>query len=413
MFTSDLTKLSVVSRALSQCGHFMLTEGYNPWDSKLERIKNTMGDHPDYLKLFLSTHNFILRGDGALPWDYRHYIAIMAAARHQCDYLVDIQKEMFLEHGGDPAWLQGLDCVPDKLRSLNEINKILAHRPWLLCKSHIIRLTKESNWSLAELVHAIVILAHFHSLASFVFGCGINDQDDPDAPVNNSNVEPEVRVDQLMERMRTLSQREEEFSVEEQTQRFLRVDHRDQTIDIENSRVLKQTSGLGHFIEDTEFTYQDFQRRGETGDFPTFRVQDYSWEDHGYSLVNRLYNDVGNLLDAKFKKAYNMTYYTMGGNKDVDTSRFRRAIWNYIHCVFGIRHDDYDYGEVNQLLERSLKAYIKSTCCYPERVATRDFAQVLAEFEHSEKVHINLMVQEARMQAELLYALRVVMNHMK
>lgn len=28
------------------------------------------------------------------------------------------------------------------------------------------------SWSLAEVVHAIVLLAHFHSLSSFVFSCG-------------------------------------------------------------------------------------------------------------------------------------------------------------------------------------------------------------------------------------------------
>lgn len=63
----------------------------------------------------------------------------------------------------------------------------------------------------------------------------------------------------------------------------------------------------------------------------------------------RLYNDVGNLLDDKFRVAYNLTYFTMGGIKNVDTSKFRRAIWNYIQCIYGIRHDDYDYGEVNQV----------------------------------------------------------------
>lgn len=31
---------------------------------------------------------------------------------------------------------------------------------------------------MAELVHAVVILAHFHALASFVFGSGINPQVD-------------------------------------------------------------------------------------------------------------------------------------------------------------------------------------------------------------------------------------------
>lgn len=115
-------------------------------------------------------------------------------------------------------------------------------------------------------------------------------------------------------------------------------------------------------------------------------MQDYSWDDHGYSLVNRLYNDVGNLLDDKFKTAYNLTYYTMGTHNKVDTSRFRRAIWNYIQCMFGIRHDDYDYNEVNQLLERSLKTFIKSAVCYPERVTKRDYDRVMREFKHSEKV---------------------------
>ena len=121
---------------------------------------------------------------------------------------------------------------------------------------------------------------------------------------------------------------------------------------------------------------------------PTFRVQDYSWDDHAYSLINRLYNDVGNLLDDKFRLMYQLTYNTMGSKKDVDTSRFRTAIWNYIQCMFGIRHDDYDYGEVNQVLERSLKAYIKMTVCFPERVTRSDYDSVLKEFHHSEKVKI-------------------------
>jgi len=65
--------------------------------------------------------------------------------------------------------------------------------------------------------------------------------------------------------------------------------------------------------------------------------QDYSWEDHGFSLVNRLYPDVGQMLDEKFQMAASLTYNTMASHKDVDTSMLRRAIWNYIHCMFGIR----------------------------------------------------------------------------
>ena len=65
--------------------------------------------------------------------------------------------------------------------------------------------------------------------------------------------------------------------------------------------------------------------------------QDYSWEDHGFSLVNRLYSDVGFLLDDKFRTAYHLTYQTMGAFRPVDTRLFRRAVWRYIQCLYGIR----------------------------------------------------------------------------
>lgn len=62
---------------------------------------------------------------------------IQAAGRHQCSYLVQLQKQEFVMQGGDKDWLRGLSYIPQKLRNLYEINKILAHRPWLLNKSHI------------------------------------------------------------------------------------------------------------------------------------------------------------------------------------------------------------------------------------------------------------------------------------
>ncbi|TGZ31901.1 Sestrin-like protein [Temnothorax longispinosus] len=436
--------------------HVLLMDAFLQ-NNRLDHVSRVMSSHPSYLEHFLRTQHFILRGDGPLPYDYRHLIAIMAAGRHQCSYLINLQKGEFVIQGGDPSWLQGLRSMPGKLQDLYEINKILAHRPWLLNKSHIEKLTKgDDNWSLAEVVHAIVLLAHFHSLSSFVFSCGINEELDnvtghhyKENKDNSSNIPPakdklasspkkipngdgktennipsspsspsivgeqEVGVETLMERMKRLSEKSESYQItqEELSKRFETVETQSAELAAapqRSSSVLD--SDIGLFIEDPTFIYQDFAKRGQLNDIPTFRVQDYSWDDHGYSLVNRLYNDVGNLLDDKFKTAYNLTYYTMGTHSKVDTSRFRRAIWNYIQCMFGIRHDDYDYNEVNQLLERSLKTFIKSAVCYPERVTKRDYDRVMREFKHSEKVHVNLMILEARMQAELLYALRAVMR---
>ena len=60
-----------------------------------------------------------------------------AAGRHQCSYLIQQQVNEFLQQGGDERWLDGLHSIPAKLRDLYEINKILAHRPWLITKDHI------------------------------------------------------------------------------------------------------------------------------------------------------------------------------------------------------------------------------------------------------------------------------------
>lgn len=156
-----------------------------------------------------------------------------------------------------------------------------------------------------------------------------------------------------MARMRTLSERQNECSETELSQRFKSVEMQahelSPTITINEPVVEILPQSINQFIDDPSFTYQDFSRRGAENVPSTFRVQDYSWDDHGYSLVNRLYNDVGHLLDLKFRAAYNLTYFTMADKTNVDTSKFRRAIWNYIQCIYGIRHDDYDYGEVNQV----------------------------------------------------------------
>ena len=76
----------------------------------------------------------------------------------------------------------------------------------------------------------------------------------------------------------------------------------------------------------------------------------------------------------------------MGDIRSVDTSAFRQAVWYYIHCMFGIRHDDYDYAQVNQLLERNLKTYVKTVTCFPERITHKDYEGVMKGFKHSEKV---------------------------
>ncbi|XP_050787961.1 sestrin-2 isoform X2 [Gopherus flavomarginatus] len=400
---------------------------------RVDNITMVMGLHPEYLASFWKTQYLLLHLDGPLPYHKRHYIAIMAAARHQCSYLVGFHVAEFLKVGGNPGWLQGLHCAPQKLRNLNEINKILAHRPWLITKEHIEALLKtgENSWSLAELIQALVLLTHYHSLASFVFGCGINLETDQDgghafqppsprscdsSPASEDGGRDAMQeVEVLMARMKLLQecQLEEEGVTQEEMETRFELEKTESLLVAPSVDIAEHTlpPNVLCFVEDPEFGYKDFTRKGEQAP-PTFRAQDYSWEDHGYSLINRLYPDMGQLLDEKFQVVYNLTYNTIAMHSGVDTTMLRRAIWNYVHCVFGIRYDDYDYGEVNQLLERSLKVYIKTVACYPERATKRMYTHFWRRFQHSEKVHVNLLLLEARMQAALLYALRAITRYM-
>ena len=65
------------------------------------------------------------------------------------------------------------------------------------------KLTKgEANWSVSELVHALILLAHFHALCSFVYGCGVSTEVDHDGgysyrpqPVTDKNCNVEQKSD--------------------------------------------------------------------------------------------------------------------------------------------------------------------------------------------------------------------------
>lgn len=58
---------------------------------ELDHVSQVIGYHPSYLEHFLKIQTFIMQGDGPLPYDYRHYLAIMVSSlsiHHIC--IIDI-----------------------------------------------------------------------------------------------------------------------------------------------------------------------------------------------------------------------------------------------------------------------------------------------------------------------------------
>lgn len=99
-------------------------------------------------------------------WTRCHVCFLMlsqAAARHHCSYLVQQHSAGFLEAGGEESWLSGLEHAPTKLRSLQTLNKLLAHRPWLITQQHIE--VRHNTHSLTQSLTLLLCLVH--SLSSY------------------------------------------------------------------------------------------------------------------------------------------------------------------------------------------------------------------------------------------------------
>jgi len=153
----------------------------------------------------------------------------------------------------------------------------------------------------------------------------------------------------------------------------------------------------------------DFDIRSK--EYSVFHIQMFSWSDHGYSTLSRFYPEMSDLLEKEFNEIKNLTYEFMGNEKDVDTFKFRWAIWQYVMRIKGVVDDDYLYREVNTLLTKPLKSYVKTVVCYPQLV-TAGLWKNFIRIQPSEKVHICMLAMEARKQAELLYGLSAVMQFM-
>ena len=102
-----------------------------------------------------------------------------------------------------------------------------------------------------------------------------------------SPTEPEVGIMTLMQRMKTLSEQTQECTPIELTKRFENVESQSAELTAVGIEPQETPADISIFVDDSAFTYQDFAKRGEH-DISSHRVQDYSWSDHGYSLVNRL-----------------------------------------------------------------------------------------------------------------------------
>jgi len=429
-------------------------------NGRVSHVHQVLAYHVRYLSCFLKSESHLMTSNGALPLDWRYYIGIMAASKHCCSYLVDECREMFLLVQGDKTWLDGIGNAPLKLRKLDALNRLLAHQPWQITEDNIKELLvggpPSETWTVSELAHAVVIMGHYLTLSGLVLSTGINAEIDSKTghsmrststsssgsePVTPTKMRSNCTLDPspsqvesgtttaIYERIKRVQQEESDSAEEEEDvklRQFQEMESKECDLESDNEHtcgaagdggggdVNNVVSNRQHLcskynVDNEKFQYEEFMKM-KAKNTEVFREQDFNWQEHCFSFLNRSFPNMAFLLDEKFKCSYELTYRTVGDISNIDTSKFRLATWNYIHLLYGIYHDDYLYLEVNKLLEKSYKSYIKKAACFPERISYVDFE--FTDFLPSEKVHVNLLVLEARFQAILLYATRAIFSYM-
>ena len=79
--------------------------------------------------------------------------------------------------------------------------------------------------------------------------------------------------------------------------------------------------------------------------------------------------------------------------------------------IFGVVHDDYNYHEIDQVLDQNFKELIKHWC-NKQQSSAKIFQTTKRKLSPTENVQVSILVMEARFQSELLYVFKAVMKHM-
>lgn len=413
-------------------------------DGRVSNVTRIMAMHPQFLTVFRESHNFLMYGDGPLPPTIRQLLAVLAASRHECEYLVSIHSSCFIHDGGDPSWLEGPTQLPFKYQALLPLNSLMAHTPWIIGPSHISKLVKSGvdGWSVPDLVHAVVILAHFHSLCGFVFGCAVNPEPDSDfgvawetgtkaaeVPSDESSrevVSPCTSVTHEQSKLVDLligPVSEEELDKEENLDYFVNADLDADTSDSDadaraRGRQFLRSAFCGKSIsgevydKHVDFVVRDKAlRQGMKQElqWSALHLQTFSWSEDASSALLHYYPGSETFLDAEFRVIQELTYGKVGDQEGIDTTQFRSAIWNYVLRLKGVLNDDYNYSLLNTFVKIDVKNYVKTVVCTPQNMTRGIFDLMdLIGLKESEKVHVNILAIEARYLCELLHALNAI-----
>eukprot|EP01016_Furgasonia_blochmanni_P031051 TRINITY_DN3213_c0_g4_i2.p1 TRINITY_DN3213_c0_g4~~TRINITY_DN3213_c0_g4_i2.p1 ORF type:complete len:327 (+),score=57.40 TRINITY_DN3213_c0_g4_i2:182-1162(+) len=142
---------------------------------------------------------------------------------------------------------------------------------------------------------------------------------------------------------------------------------------------------------------------------------EYSWKSNGFSFTNEFFPELAKMIDQELDLLMKMSVNSFGGETNINTQPFRRAVWYYIDDIFGYKHEGFDSRQVNLILKRPIKSFIKKVTTSPWSISKQEIIGINFSFTLSsaEIAHTSLIACEAKFHLELMYALHAIQRMMK
>eukprot|EP01017_Pseudomicrothorax_dubius_P042021 TRINITY_DN6804_c0_g1_i8.p2 TRINITY_DN6804_c0_g1~~TRINITY_DN6804_c0_g1_i8.p2 ORF type:complete len:400 (-),score=68.46 TRINITY_DN6804_c0_g1_i8:1752-2951(-) len=386
-----------------------------------DRVMLWFGDLLTLHRQFVS--EFLL-GEGPLSQDWRMLIAIMAASSVGCEYQYFLMRDIFLHSGGDPLFLtKGVSAFPPKLRALTDLIYVLAYKPWSLREDPrpVYVLLKETTpiWSINELVQALVIISYYHGISCFCLAFGLvpevnflkdfSRQEEEKEKEGMKELDPSFTQD-LCERLRKYSAEEQDELPAELEPKIAFVEEPSDTPNKGPAVEEVKSPLIERFIGKSSGVFESFSHKN----YKILKDTDFSWKNDGFSFVNQLFSELTVSLNAIFEEVNTMTTNSVFQTLNTDTSALRKAINMYAKDIFGIKHANYPYKKINRLMAIPLKTFIKRSVTVPANITNIDYGRYhIYSFPPTEVAHVLLLVQQARIEAELIYGILAAQSVLK
>lgn len=189
----------------------------------------------------------------------------------------------------------------------------------------------EDSWSIGELVHAIIIICTFKSLAGIVYGCGVTEEIDfskNDIFSSSQQIDDEEEIkdktvneqtEKITNILKSGYHTEETEQLPEQSFMNAETTESSSPQNNETSSMLNLSSSstnnlesdkenINRYIKEEKYNLKHADFDVKSNSYNIFRTQDYEWKEDGFELVRRFLPDAATLLDEEFDHIYSMTY---------------------------------------------------------------------------------------------------------